>query len=98
MDARSETTIHPPHIPSRPADELTPSAQELISADYFDEAALRRIRACVTACEGISTAELEGGVIQEMQRALVRVVPLLEEAQRVRARNTSAGVSEAAGE
>lgn len=39
---------------------------------------VRRIHACVEACEGISTEELEGGIIQDMRRALDQVVPLLE--------------------
>jgi hypothetical protein len=38
----------------------------------------RRIRACVNACEGISTEELEQGIIQDMRRALASVVPLLQ--------------------
>jgi hypothetical protein len=39
----------------------------------------RRIRACVNACEGISTEELENGIIQDMQRAIGAIVPLLED-------------------
>ena len=37
-----------------------------------------RIQACVAACAGISTAELEQGVVAEMRRVLAQVVPLLE--------------------
>lgn len=39
---------------------------------------VRRIYACVQACEGISTDELEMGVIAEMKRLLGQVVPLLQ--------------------
>lgn len=39
---------------------------------------VRRIHACVQACEGISTEELERGIVQDMQRVLAQVVPLLE--------------------
>lgn len=40
---------------------------------------VRRIHACVAACEGISTAELERGIIQDMRRTLQSVVPILEQ-------------------
>ena len=40
---------------------------------------VRRIHACMNACEGISTEELEKGIIQDMQRVLAGVVPLLQE-------------------
>ena len=40
---------------------------------------VRRIHACVAACEGISTAELERGIIQDMRRVLQDVVPILEQ-------------------
>lgn len=38
---------------------------------------VRRIHACVNACEGISTEELENGVIGEMQQVLQQVAPIL---------------------
>ena len=49
--------------------EETPDNQEIV----------RRIHACVTACEGISTEELERGIIQDMQRVLAEVVPVLQD-------------------
>lgn len=39
---------------------------------------VRRIHACVNACEGISTDELEKGIIQDMKRVIADVVPLLQ--------------------
>ena len=39
---------------------------------------VRRIHACVNACEGISTEELEKGIIADMRRVLAQVVPVLE--------------------
>jgi hypothetical protein len=39
----------------------------------------RRIEACFRACEGISTEELENGIIQDMRRVLAQVVPVLQE-------------------
>lgn len=47
----------------------TPENRELV----------RRIHACVNACEGISTEELENGIIQDMCRALQQVIPLLQQ-------------------
>ena len=47
----------------------TPEGRELV----------RRIQACVAACEGISTEELERGVIVDMRRVIAQVVPLLRE-------------------
>jgi hypothetical protein len=40
---------------------------------------VRRIHACVAACEGISTAELEQGIIREIRQVLTNVIPILEQ-------------------
>ena len=48
--------------------EDTPENREMV----------RRIQACVAACEGISTEELENGIVQDMRRVIADVVPLLE--------------------
>lgn len=45
----------------------TPENRELV----------RRIRACVNACEGITTADLESGVIPQMVALMQNVQPLL---------------------
>ncbi len=42
---------------------------------------VRRIHACVNACEGISTEELDQGIIQDMRRVISQVVPLLQQRQ-----------------
>lgn len=47
----------------------TPANRELV----------RRIEACVRACEGISTEELEHGIIADMRRVLAEVVPVLQQ-------------------
>ncbi|MDZ4685489.1 MAG: hypothetical protein SH850_10535 [Planctomycetaceae bacterium] len=39
----------------------------------------RRIKACLNACDGISTDELERGVVADMCRVLMQVVPMLEQ-------------------
>lgn len=41
----------------------------------------RRIHACVNACEGISTEELESGVIREMRTMIAELVPVLQAQQ-----------------
>ncbi|HEX6984991.1 MAG TPA: hypothetical protein VF170_06420 [Planctomycetaceae bacterium] len=46
----------------------TPENRELV----------RRIHACVSACEGISTEELEQGVVADMRRVIAQVVPVLQ--------------------
>jgi hypothetical protein len=40
---------------------------------------VRRLTACLNACEGLSTEELERGIVQDMQKAIGEVVPLLTE-------------------
>lgn len=49
--------------------EDTPENREIV----------RRIHACVDACEGISTKELESGVVNDMRRVLAEVVPVLQQ-------------------
>jgi hypothetical protein len=69
----STRSIHPPHFvithDSSLHGEDTPENREVV----------RRIHACVNACEGISTEELEKGIVQDMRRVLGQVAPLLEE-------------------
>jgi len=43
---------------------------------------VRRIHACVNACDGISTEELEKGIVADMRRVLEQVVPVLEQHNR----------------
>lgn len=38
----------------------------------------RRIHACVNACEGISTEELENGIVDDMRRVIGEVLPVLQ--------------------
>jgi hypothetical protein len=40
---------------------------------------VRRIHACVNACDGISTDELERGVVQDMRRVIGQIAPLLQD-------------------
>lgn len=45
---------------------------------------VRRIHACVDACAGISTGELERGVVQEMRQMIAELVPILQAQQQQR--------------
>lgn len=48
--------------------EDTPENREIV----------RRIHACVNACEGISTEELETGIVQDMRRVIAGIIPILK--------------------
>lgn len=57
------------------------TAGEILGVDTPGNLELvRRIYACVNACEGISTAELEAGVVAQMRETLLSVLPLLQSA------------------
>jgi len=59
---------------------LLTSAGELHGEDTDENREfVRRIQACVAACEGITTEELESGIIQDMRRVIATVAPILEE-------------------
>ena len=69
------------------ADMLNPTAGQLVVTSHGeilgednDESRelARRVKACINACEGISTEELERGIIHDMCRVLNQVAPLLE--------------------
>ena len=49
--------------------EDTPSNRDIV----------RRIHACVDACDQIPTEELEKGIIQDLCKVMGQVVPLLEQ-------------------
>ncbi|MDX1966144.1 MAG: hypothetical protein SFV23_03130 [Planctomycetaceae bacterium] len=60
-------------------------AGEILGSDTEESRELaRRVKACINACDGISTAELEQGIIADMCRVLGQVVPLLEAQSRQR--------------
>lgn len=50
--------------------------------DGLNDESLRRVQACLIACEGISTDDLEAGIIQEMRQTLRDVIPLLQNLRR----------------
>lgn len=66
-------SVKPPHFVISSEGEVlgedTPENQELV----------RRIVACVNACDGITTEELEGGIIADMRNAIAHAAPLLQE-------------------
>ncbi|WP_417381330.1 hypothetical protein [Gimesia sp.] len=66
-------SIQPPHFVISSEGELlgedTPENQELV----------RRVVACVNACDGITTEELESGIINDMRSVIAQTAPLLQE-------------------
>lgn len=59
----------------------TPENRELV----------RRIHACYQACAGITTEELENGIVQDMCKVMGQVVPLLEEREQLVKQQRKAG-------
>jgi hypothetical protein len=66
-------SIQPPHFVISSEGEIlgedSPENQELV----------RRVVACVNACDGITTEELENGIIADMRRVISQTAPLLQE-------------------
>ncbi|QDU07777.1 hypothetical protein [Gimesia aquarii] len=66
-------SVNPPHFVISSEGEIlgedTPENQELV----------RRVVACVNACDGITTEELENGIINDMRNAIAQAAPLLQE-------------------
>jgi hypothetical protein len=51
---------------------------EILGEDTVENRAItRRIRACVNACEELSTEELENGIVQDMRQVISSMAPLL---------------------
>jgi hypothetical protein len=68
-----------PHEPPPPATLVVTSEGELHGEDTPENRELsRRVRACVNACAGIPTEELENGIVADMCRVLNEVVPVLQ--------------------
>jgi hypothetical protein len=70
MTANAESMRGPHFLLSHEGDlhgEDSPENREIV----------RRIHACVNACEGISTEELESGIVQDMRRVIAQVIPVL---------------------
>ncbi|MBX3452606.1 MAG: hypothetical protein KF777_23915 [Planctomycetaceae bacterium] len=67
----------------RPAPMFVLSTEgELLGVDTpANRDLVRRIEACVAACEGISTEELEAGIITQMRELLAQMVPVLQARQ-----------------
>ncbi len=69
--------IHRPHTP--PPHFILTMEGELRGEDTQENRDIvRRIHACVNACEGITTEELEKGIVEDMRRVLSDVVPILQ--------------------
>lgn len=69
----------PPHFYNSPQIVITHEG-ELHGEDTLENREIvRRIHACVSACEGISTEELEQGIVQDMRQVIAQVAPILHE-------------------
>jgi len=66
-------SVNPPHFVISSEGEIlgedTPENQEMA----------RRVVACVNACDGITTEELESGIIGDMRQVIAQAAPLLQE-------------------
>ncbi len=72
--------MNQPTEPLRGPHFLVTTEGELHGEDTTENREIaRRIHACVNACEGISTEELEKGIIQDMRRVLSQLVPVLQD-------------------
>jgi hypothetical protein len=69
----------PPHFRKSPQIVVTHEG-ELLGEDTLENREIvRRIHACVSACDGISTEELEQGIVQDMRQVIAQVAPILHE-------------------
>ncbi len=69
------------NVPSLSGPHFVVSAEGEIHGEDTPEnrEIVRRIHACLNACEGLSTEELEKGIVDDMRRVLGQVAPLLEQ-------------------
>jgi|GEM_PF-1765651 hypothetical protein len=75
-----KTTSSPSSLPSQ---LVITHEGELHGEDTLENREMvRRIHACVNACDGISTEELEQGIVQDMQRVIAEVAPVLYDKNR----------------
>lgn len=82
MSENPPTAVPQPHLrPSATLPKFVINAEgELYGEDTEENRELvRRVHACVNACEGISTEELEQGVVQDMRRVISEVIPVLQQ-------------------
>ena len=70
---------HSPQVHKSPHFVLTHEG-ELHGEDSLENREIvRRIHACVNACDGISTEELESGIVDDMRTVIAQVAPILHE-------------------
>lgn len=68
--------------PSESLPTDSPPVENTPVDEGLNDESLRRVEACLVACEGISTEDLERGIIQEMRQTLKDVIPLLQNLRR----------------
>ncbi len=71
--AGERQSVQPPHF-------VISSEGEILGEDTPENQVLvRRVVACVNACDGITTEELEEGIIADMRKVIAQAAPLLQE-------------------
>jgi hypothetical protein len=69
--------MHQSTAPTKSAQITLTADGEIFGADLPENRALsRRVRACINACEGFTTAELEQGLLTHMRRLIEHLAPL----------------------
>ena len=69
--ARADDTTSTPHF-------VVTADGDLLGEDHAANRELvRRISACVTACEGLTTADLEAGIVSRMMTLVAELTPLM---------------------
>lgn len=85
-DVPTDPSGSPEHSAATPsADDATKtpafivtSEGELLGEDTAENRELvRRIRACVNACEGLTTADLEQGIVSQMTTLVSQLAPII---------------------
>ncbi|MCA9092324.1 MAG: hypothetical protein KDA68_02460 [Planctomycetaceae bacterium] len=75
-----ETPVVP--APVAPVAEQAAPVDPVPADEGLNDESIRRVQACLIACEGITTEDLERGIIQEMRQTLKDVIPLLQNLRR----------------
>jgi hypothetical protein len=69
-----------PAVSPQPSQITVTGAGDVFGTDTPANRALaRRIRACVNACEGLATEDLEQGIVGDMRRIIQQLAPVAAE-------------------
>jgi len=69
--------------PSKVPQITVTGAGEIFAADTAENRELaRRVTACVNACAGFTTDDLEAGILEDIRRVIEQLAPLASQANR----------------